>query len=398
MSETLILLLGEGLEDKVRWALLDGGNVTETDCAPAHEAFQTVAARVAGADLVAALLPGECVAMRTLPSPPKAAAKFRAAAEFLMEDELAEGLEHLHIATARRENGAGVALAVKTSLMNLWRDAFAEAGIAPDVMTADFAAIPTGESEARLIFEPVRLIATFQNKGFAAERPMADGLVSALVADEKTTSIIAYSSHKTDADVNGKRTIEWRDADANELFELYAAGLSRKDTANLLQGAYRKKRNWRSAAGQWRRSGMLTAACLVAAFGLAIADASRSLRTAGKFSDRAREIHADAFPDAANQDPVAHARRLLAMPTAGMAFIGLSSSIAESLDEADGVVVERVRFNSQRNSYTLNLRFVDIDAMEKVKSALAENGIAARETSGVRRSGSFYIGELQVGA
>ncbi|MBT8473715.1 MAG: hypothetical protein KJN99_13990 [Marinicaulis sp.] len=398
MSETLILLLGASLDDQVRWAFLNGGNVTETDSAPAEEALRAVAARASGAGMVAALLPGESVAMRILPSPPKTAAKFRAAAEFLMEDELAEGLELLHIATVRRENGAGMALAVKASLMELWRDAFAEVGLAPDVMTADFAAIPTGESEARLIFEPVRLIAAFQDKGFAAERPMADGLVSALVADEKTTSIIAYSSHKTDADVNSKKTIEWRGADENVLFELYAKGLGRKDTANLLQGVYRKKRDWRAAAGQWRRTGMLAAACLAAAFGLSIADASRSLRAADMFSDRAREVHTEAFPDAANQDPVAHARRLLAAPTAGLAFIGLSSSVADSLEKADGVIVERIRFNGQQNSYTLNLRFGEIDAMEKVKSALAEKGIAANETSGVRRSGSFYLGELQVGA
>jgi len=395
VNETCILRLGQSPGAPLKWAFVNEGGLVDAGVAASAAQLSEIAMRAQAARRVAAILPGEQVAMRSLASPPKAPAKFRAAAGYLLEDELAEGLDALHIAVMQRD-GVGYALAIKKDIMIEWREQFAAADIAPDIMTADFSLLSAQDSEAVFVFESVRLIGAVGAEGFAAERPFADGLAASLVHNEEIGRVIAYGDMDMErADIAGK-PVEWcGKTDDATLFLLYAEGIARNLGPNFLQGAFRRKRDWQATATGWRRSGALIAASLVFIFGLTIADGMRSLRVAAAYNDKAASVHQEAFPDEASANPRAHARRMLATHSSNPAFLALSTDFADSLADSADVVIDRIRYNAERNEFAVNLRFSEISDLEALKQSLSEKGVTAIEVGGVRRSGAFYIGELQ---
>ena len=396
MSDTVILILGPTPDAPLKWASWGAEGVADAGEASNASALGDIAGRLTAARRVVAILPGEDVAMRSIPSPPRNAAKFRAAATFLLEDELAESLEHLHVVTQATDD-RGVALAVKKSVMDAWLEAFAEAGIAPDIVTADFALLPGALSKSVFLIEANRAVGAVAGAGFAAERPFADGLVASLIKDAAADHVVIYSDAEDEpTDIAGK-TVEWRSvADPNALFELFSSGIDQQSAPNFLQGVYRKRRDWRLALGGWRRAGMLAAACLAAVTVTLLADGLRSSRIASGFDKMAQTVHDSAFPEAAGRDPLAHARTVLSTQSSAPAFLALATTVADAVDATEDIQVDRIRFNASRAEFSVNLRFGDINDLEALKGALRARGVVTRETGDVRRSGGTYLGELQV--
>jgi general secretion pathway protein L len=398
VSETLILLLGHSPDEPVHWAFIDSGVVKAADVASNAYPLAALAARAARAQLVVGILPGEQVAMRAMASPPRVASKFKSAAMYLLEDELAESLESLHIATLRREGGVGIALAVKQSIMDAWGDLFAEIGVSPDLMTADFALLQEAD-ENIIIFEPARLICAIGNHGFSAHRALAEPLVAQLIADEEIQDIIAYGNPDMERFETGGKDITWRGGGDNiSLFQFFAQRAARNDAPNLLQGAYRKRRDWRGGLAPWRHAAMLAAASVVALIGVTVTDGLRSARLAARLNDASLELHRTAFPEAANVNPREYARRVLASETASLGFLPLTAEFAESVGDSALIQINRIRYNTARGEFSVNLSFTDINDLEALKADLAVRGVEVSETGGVRRSGGRYIGELQVSA
>lgn len=395
MNETLILLLSEAPGGLVRWAFLDEGRVTLADKADDALGLAALAERAASARLVAAVLPGECVAMRALPAPPKGQGQFRAAVGFLLEDELAENLEHVHVAPMRHPGGAGLALAVKKTILEGWLEVLSEAGISPDIVTADFALLPMAAGRAIFIETGDRIVGAVGLAGFAMDRPLADEIVASLIADDGISDVVVYGGRAIDAGGVHGVSVERRGALYDEgLFRTYAAGLSA--APNLRQGPYRKRRDWRVAAGPWRRVGMLAAASLAALMLSTVAASLRDMKISDRLKEETLALHEAAFPEAAGADPRTHARQILAAGGGRPVFLALTNSLAESVDENSGIEIDRIRYNGARGDYSVNLRFGDITQFEALKRSLAARGLTAAEAGGVIRAGAYYRGELRV--
>ena len=397
MSETLVLLLGKSPDDPIQWGLVAGSDVKIADIAPSAADLGSVADRVSAEAFIVAILPGEQAALRAMASPPKAAAKFRAAATYLLEDELAESCDGLHVAVTRRNENSGTALAVKKKIMSGWIDILDEFGLSPDIVTADFALLPHGDGRAVVVFETHRVWGAVGYDGFAAERSLSDVFLERLIADGPIEELIGFGNAKVERrDFAGRQVIWQQDSDVASLFRLFANTARSAGIPNLRQGAYRKRRDWHGDFGEWRKTAMLAAACAALAFVLAIADGARQLRIADHYERETAELHREAFPANANADPRRHARSILSSGSGGMRFLSLSTRFAESVEENGQIQVDRIRFNSARGEFAISLRFTDINELEQLKQLLADRGIAASETGGVRRSGGFYVGELRV--
>ncbi|WDI31243.1 type II secretion system protein GspL [Hyphococcus flavus] len=397
MNETLILILGHSPDESVKWAFLDNGEVRLADKAENVAALALIADRARTARQIAAVVTGESAAMRAMPAPPRAAGQFRAAAGFLLEDELAEPMAGIHHTVSRNENGAGQVFAIKRSVLDSWRNAFSEMGFSPDVFAPDFSLLPAALERAVILDSPERVLGCIGLQGFALEYPMAENVVVSLLSDSSIKEIIIYGD-RTIAVANSEEvSVDWRGPVTDDvLFRLYGTALHGKSIPNLLQGEYRKKRDWTAAAGRWRRAGMLAAASLATIAFFSLADGMRSLRLADRLEDRTLDLHATAFPDAVDADPRSHARAILASGGGAPVFLPISTHIAESLEEIEGVQIDRVRYNAARGEYSINLRVADVQRLEEFKRALQGRGVAAIEAGGFRRSGGFFLGEMRV--
>jgi len=333
--------------------------------------------------------------MRSLAAPPKARRQLRAAVSYLLEDELAENLDHVHVAPMRHADGAGIALAVKKDLLENWLDTLEEAGISPDIVTADFALLPMAAGRAIFIEQADRIVGAAEFSGFAMDRPLADDIAAAFAENENISDIVVYGERLLGASGRQGVNIERRTAlDGEALFQTFAAGVA--CAPNLRVGSYRKRRDWRAAAGPWRRVGMLAAASLAALVLTTAAESLRDYRTANKLKEATLALHQAAFPDAADADPRAHARQILAAGGGRPVFLFLTNSIAESARENEGVEIDRIRYNGGRGEYSVNLRFGDISKFEAFKRALASRGLDVTEAGSVLRAGATYRGELRV--
>lgn len=393
MNETLILILGENPADPISWGriqknvLVDWAqNASLFDARGLGEFSQTLA-----------VMAGECVAMREAASPPRSDAKFRAAAKLLMEDELAEAPETLHIATARAKGGAGFSLAIKRSLLDEWINAFDEAGLSPDIIVPDFCAFDTQPNAGLIVFDGVRMVASFGDTGFAAERPLADEVLETVIAtkDVQTIDYLAIDGSLPQG-LDGIETQAVLGEGVSAQFELIARAMAKTDFVNLRQGAYRKATDWKSMIAPWKRAAMLACACGLGLFAMVGAEGLNASRNADAYEERAQDMHNSTFPKFSNLDPGDHARRMLFSSGTDVTFAKITNAVAASVEEADDVLVDRIRFDADRKVYSVNIRFEQVSALEEVKAGLARRSIPAEEAGGVRRSGEQFIGELEI--
>lgn len=389
MTERLIFLLGLSPEAPFRWAhysddrLIEGGWLESAADLPAlRERFGEI-------DLVAALLPGEQAATRRMTSVPKGAAKARAAALYLMEDELGESAEALHVAASD-----SLAFAVKTAILEEWRSLFAAAGFDLDILSADYLVMPSSDDVGVIVFDEGRVVAAINGGGFAVDNDLFDMLGAELLKDGpprlQALGDITLLRRLPET-ITVERLGALEDA---RLLDLYAVSLSEAATPNFLQGPYQKRRTLMPALLPWRRAGALAAA-LAALFVVSlVATGLRSQSEAKTWNEAAQKVHTERFPDAASENPTAHARKLLAQQGGDVSFLVLASRFADAMEKNDTVQIDRIRYNASRNEFVVSVKSQTNSGIEDLKNALAAAGVATQDSGGYRRSGAYWTGDL----
>lgn len=390
MSDLLVLLLGESPEAPLRWGFLRTGSLVENGVVDCAASLSGLPEGVRDAERIVALLPGEQVAVRRMPSAPKGAAKALAAASLLIEDELGEPAETLHIALSPTASGYRT-IAVRRNIMDDWRAAFLEAGVSPDILSTDYLALPLKDDAAVLVCESERVVGACRDEGFAVESALFSSLGAGLFL-APPARVDVFGDAEVAARLAGESAVNWLGPAKDEhVLPLYAEGAEK--APNLLQGRYVWRRALAPELALWRRAGAM-AAGLAAVLALTLVlEALRADRTAARWTALAQEVHASAYPEAASADPAAHARSVL-NAGGGAAFTALSTHFAEALDENESVVIERVRFNAARGEYVVSLASPSDDGIETLRAALSARGVEAVDHGGYRRDGGTWTGEL----
>lgn len=393
MSDQLLLLLGQTPDEPVHWAAFEASRLLEGGRVENAAGLSSLADEADAAGVVVALLPGEQVACRALPSAPRGAAKVRAAAAYLMEDELGEAGEALALAVAA-ERTPPLILAVRRAILDDWMARFAEAGIECDVLSADYAALAASQDLGTLVVDGERVVASFGASGAAMEQALfvqlapdmlADGPARVgLLGDERAARLLPESIA---VDMIGP-------PDAARILALYAQSVADRTPPNFVRRPLINRRAIVAAAGPWRRAGLLAAGLVATAFITMIADGMLKDRAATRWDEAARALHAERHPEAAAADPANYARQRLAQGPAAAGFIDLSGHFTQALEENEAIQIDRIRYNQSRGEYVVSLRSESDGAIEKFKAALAAAGVDARDSGGFRNNGGVWTGEL----
>ncbi|MBB5518753.1 type II secretion system protein GspL [Amphiplicatus metriothermophilus] len=392
MTDLLLMLLGESPDAPLRWGRVRDGRLIEGGRLDDARGLAALQDHAAEASLVAALLPGEQVATRRLAAPPRDERKLRAAAEFLIEDELGEPIADLHVAVGADARGA-LAVAVRRRIVENWLEAFAGAGIGCALLSADYLALPPADNAAVVIFDGARVVAAMPDGGFAVETALFERIAAGVFSDEvERISVLGDAVHRRLL----PRTValEWLGASGDAALILaYAQAIAESSPVNLRQGAYRRRRDWRAAFAPWRRAAALAAALAALLLVAGVADGLRAHRIADRWSEAASAVHATAFPDAVGENPAAHARRVLAAG-GGPSFLALSARFAEAVEATGTVEIERITFDAARGDFIVSVRSRSDADIEDLKQRLAALGVETRDSGGYRRAGADWVGEL----
>lgn len=392
MTANLLLLLGADLAAPIRWARIEGGAVLASGSADGADDLARAAGEAGEVAGAIALLPGEQVAVRRIPQGPKDRRKLNSAARYLMEDELAEAADALEISVAQSRDVA-VAYAARADIIRGWTAAFARAGVECDVVTADFLALPSTAEEAAILVDGERVIAAFAGVGFAAEAELFRMLAPRIFAGGPAVFRIVGDDEIAHA-LPSSGAIDWHGpADRTEILRRYALAIAAAPPPNFIRRPLFRKRAIMSAAAPWRRTGMIAAGLAATFVVYLVGDALRAGRIEGRWNAAARDVIARAYPEAANEDPAAFARRRLA-EGGGVSFVSLASRVTSALASSDDVEIERLRFDAGRGEIVVSMRTRSDAAIERFKAALSESGLSAQDNGGFRKDGDLWAGDL----
>ncbi|MEM6852343.1 MAG: type II secretion system protein GspL, partial [Pseudomonadota bacterium] len=368
-----------------------------------------------GAERTLAIVPGAHVALKVVELPAKTDAQARAAAPFLLEDDVAEDIDQSHLALgpARAPRGGedggtarAVAIVSRTRLA-AWRAPFDAAELRLTHMTPDYLAVAPERRNGALWDLGDRLVAAFvddagERSGFALEPELA-------------TTLIGPCAQRA-----GAETVELRSMRAGALMEamgqdgpnlaIGAAGgaqafLAEALTAfaaerplNLLQGSFAPRRDWAKATRPWRAAAAFAGFALAASVFLFVGEAARNNAKAEAYRARAEALYRETFPeDKRVVNPRSQMRaRLGAMRgDASDGFLRLSAGLAASVEAVDAVSLSAVRFDSARDELQIDLLFNTYEDVEAVKREADALGLSIEE-GGQRQLGDRLSGDAVV--
>lgn len=394
MISTLIFLLGPDPGTPIVWGRIEGGRVAAHGRLADAMALQDVSPPGDASVTVAAVLQGEDVAARVLAAPSRGESKLLAAARYLLEDELAESMEGLHVAVAPSSAGARIA-ALRNDIVESWLAAFQNAGIELDLLLVDFLALPSSQEGGTLILRDGRAVAAFDGVGFAAEVALVCGdRAQEFFGPDRRFAVLGQAA-EIKALPFRTRTESAGAADDETLLLLYARAAEDPARLNLRQGRHRRRTPWRAVAAPWRRAAVLALCAGSAALFAILSDGAREDRAADKWSKAAKTLHAQSFPDVPAAEAVAHARKRLAQGSA-RTFSRVTAVVGKAAEAGDTVEVARVRYDAADAQYFVSVRSVTDADIEAFKNRLIAGGITAADNGGYRRIGEVWAGELVV--
>ncbi len=398
MTDLLIARLGETPAMPVSWATFSGARLEEANRCPNLPAFGDIAAGFGDQIRVAAILPGETVALRTMPSPPKSLGKFRSAAELLLEDELAEEIEALHIAVEIGEE-TGRIFAIKHSLMVMWVSAFRDIGTPLHMLTPDFDCLG-GEPDRPVLFvEKNRILAASGQRAFAADSIIGRAAMKSMIADHEPKTVGVYGPSAWTAKLSADLYEELGPATDETLLQAAAVALSKEKRhigvgVNLLQGDFRPPRAPALEWSRWKRPAAMAAALSVAFLALQASEGFKAARLADRYTSEAQRLHNEYFPDAANVNPRTHARAILSTGRGAMNFMLVANRLSAALEENDAVAIDRIRFDATRGQFTFSIRSDSDSEIQVFKNGLTNYGLTAQDLNCCRQSAGVWIGDM----
>ena len=404
MAETLLLRLPRAADESAHWLVVDAQGAP---AGPPQSGPLTLAAPRAANRRVAVLVPGADVLLAEPELPVKAGAKLATLVPYALEEHLADAIEDLHFALARRpsQNGRTRVAVVARALLNEWLVQLRGAGLEPDALYADSDLLPQNPGQAVALLEEDTVFV----------RP-PQGVPVTLPADALDQALhIAHGS--LDAATPGSGLIlytgaaEWQQHSAQveavragfdgikvQLLTggplaLLAQQLPQESAINLLQGEYAPARSRGLGLKNWRVAAMLLAGLLVLHIGGKLVQL-RVLKAREHQVDANIRNLAHSVGETSLVDIRKHMEaRVSAVRGAGGGLLPALQALAEARNTTPGTSVKALNFHNGSLEMTLGAK--DASSLAHLSQSLRENGWTA-ELGGGTNTPEGYQGHLQV--
>jgi len=350
------------------------------------------------------IVPGQDVLLRLIDLPPGAEVKAASTLPFLLEDDVASGVEGLHFAlgTAVSSGQRSVGV-VGRDKMKSWLTQLDVAGLSTDVIVPDYFAIPKSDKNAVIVFRSdVAIISLPNGTGFSAEVSLADNILPAIVASFPAREIEVYGKASDIARIQKCLpefvVIKQAPFSENDFLQAAYRRLEGRIDLNLRQGAFARGRQWKLNLQPWRRAAALFLAFAGLAAVYQFAAGVRYNIEAEKAMTEADRIARAVLPASTRLvNPRAQVKAHLESMRSGSSdnFIQLSELLAESLKASGDGALEAIQFDHARGTVAASVTVPTYDAIEKLKTEIKGRG-AIVEDGEARQSGPFIVSEISV--
>jgi len=392
MNERLILLMGQSPAEPLIWAGVTKTVVNEIGHATSLSSIGEILGRFDDDFSISVILPGEQCAMRSLPNPPRNRVKFVSASKYILEDELGEDTDTLHIAVGA-ESDVGRIYAISKTIFDHWLDSLREIELEPDFVSADFACLGASQDHPIVIQRGDRIIASAGARGFAADETLASFVMPALEV-EKSPDLTTLGSQKVLFEITQRKPTVQGGSDDAALLSIVSRTIDSGTAVNFLQGDYHRRQKLFTGVKEWRRPAALAAGVAFCALALSVSSGFRDQRVAERYNLAAIELYQKAYPDVPRGEIRRHARNIVNAQSTGASFLQLSQIVAGVIDGNETLAIERIRFDAARGYFVMAIKSQSDTDIEIFRSALSTAGVIAEDNGGYRRSGNTLIGEM----
>lgn len=393
MEETVIIYIQSNLlqnldiEDShfVKWIKLDEDGVPITRGAEAR--LEQVSSVTQNANVIV-LLPLEQMLLTSVNTRARKQKHLQKAVPFALEDELADDVDNLHFALGQRygENDFPVAVMDKQSLDSIL-DELSEAGIYPDLLTADVFGLPFRDETWTILIEDDRaLVRTEKYQGFTIDlHNLQQMLTSSLRQAEVTpTELNVYCCDEAQTGIK-KLNLP---ISTNELDDcppgLFADGLDEDECINLLQTTYKNKDKKHRTLGPWKVAAMLFGAWVALSFLSVFFDHLRLNKQEKNLDKQIVEITKQTFPDMQNVSADSARTKMEARlknfidttsANSQASFMELLAMSGESMKKAGKVDIDTMSY--REGKLNMNVKSPDVQILDSVKQALKSKSYTA---------------------
>jgi len=255
--------------DQVRWAAVEDNGQLVGDIS--HGTLADAAEHVEGRRAVL-VIPGDDVTLANARVPGGSARNAAQAVRYELEEQLADDVETLHFALGKKNSEDVFSVAVVgRDMMDEVIAQCAEAGLRPSQIVSETLALPQLDADddenivhwTALVDGPKTLVRLNDQQGFAIDTDMVGMALSgarAELAENKTASMVMYQTQDSSTQVAYPADIDVEPRGCDDVMGLFALGLAKSTTINLLQGEYSPKTNLDKAWKPWRWTAVLAAA------------------------------------------------------------------------------------------------------------------------------------------
>jgi len=396
MAGTLFIRL---LDEQISWRVDEAGGASgENDI--------DEAARHARGRQVIVLVPITDVPLFTVKLPTRNRARMAQAVPYVLEDQLSEDVDTLHFALGKPDSEGKVAVAVVgRDRMDRWLDQLQDAGIQPQQIIPDVLALPLQTGTWSGLLEPGQLLLrTGSQQGSAMDSSDLSWLLPLALdeADEPLPSQLQLLDCDPQAPAIPpmELSIEHEQCGGTPLHHL-CEGYDRGQVIDLLQGDFspgeHSHRLWRI----WRVAAALAAAwVLVSLLGTALENRQLAEHELAYRQD-ITAVYRDTFPkETAIVDPrIQMQKKLDALHQGGgnrdAEFLRLLSLAGKPLTSDRSIKLNTVRY--KQNRLDLELDLPTIQALDKLKATLEQNGLQVTIRNARSREGKVE-GRLEIRA
>jgi type II secretion system protein L len=283
--------------------------------------------------------------------------------------------------------------------MNVWLTALREAGLTPDAIYAETAILPVTPNGVTLLIDSSRVyVRRAETPGAVLEiQPLIESLQLALAsgdeAREHVTIYVGEEDYEHERDLlEGLRefvaSLQLRLVPGGAL-PLLAANTATGSPVNLLQGKYAVKSTLNVSFAPWRYAAVLALVFFAVHLGVKGWQHMKYQRAEARLDAAIAEVFQQAMPGAPIPDPLKARKQIetrLAMLRGGGHAGGLMaalSTLGEAIGQVPGTNVETISYRD--NVTDLRVLAPSVDALDKIKQAAAQRGVAAEIQSATPR-------------
>lgn len=349
---------------------------------------------------VMVLIPGTDALVAEPIVPVKSGTKLAQVVPFALEEQLASDVDDLHFAVGKRDERAGVPVVVVShAQMESWLQRFRDAGLTLDAMHAETAVLPVTPNGVTLLIDDSKVYVRREaTPGAVLEiQPLIESLQLALAsgdeAREHVTIYVGEDDYERERDLlEGLRefvaSLQLRLMPGGAL-PLLAANAAQAAPVNLLQGKYAAKGSLNVSFAPWRYAAVLAAVFFLLHLGVKSWQHVKYRRAEVQLDAQIADVFQQTMPGAPIPDPLKARKqvesRLMALRGGGRAggLMAALSSLGEAMNAAPGTNIEALSYRD--NITDLRVLAPSVDALDKIKQAVVQHGVAAEIQSATPR-------------